>query len=112
MADKARSLLVFQTIGGAFSVSAAQSAFTNRLMNRLTQLDPNINPQTVIATGATQIRQAFPADQVPSIVVAYMAGLKVAFALVVALAGVTCLLAFFIPRKRLDTRAVQGGGAV
>lgn len=63
----------------------------------------------VIATGATEIRTAFPADQVPAIVVAYMAGIKVKFALVVALIGFTCVLAVFVPRKKLNPEARQGG---
>lgn len=64
----------------------------------------------VIATGATEIRTIFPADQVPAILYAYMAGIKVDFALSVALIGFTCVLAVFVPRKRLNPESRQGGG--
>jgi len=101
---------VFQTIGGSFSVSAAQSAFVNRIVTELAKTAPEINSQMVIGTGATAIRQAFPADQVPAIVHAYMSGIKITFALVVALVGVTCLITVFVPRKRLNAKALQGGG--
>lgn len=101
---------VFQTIGGAFSISGAQSAFVNRMVTQLAKSAPDINPQMVIGTGATQIRHAFPADQVPVIVLAYMAGIKVTFAIVIALAGFTCVLVMFVPRKPLNVEALQGGG--
>jgi hypothetical protein len=72
---------------------------------------PQIDVQMVIGTGATQIRHAFPAEQVPSIVLAYMAGIKVTLALTVSLVGFACLLVVFVPRKRLHTEALQGGVA-
>ena len=64
----------------------------------------------VMGTGATQIRHAFPADQVPAVIVAYMAGIKVTFVLVVALLGVSCVLAMFVPRKQLNAEALKAGG--
>ncbi|KAF1841295.1 MFS general substrate transporter [Cucurbitaria berberidis CBS 394.84] len=104
------TVFFFQTIGGAFSISAAQSGFVNRMVNELAKTAPHINPQMVIGTGATQIRHAFPADQVPAIILAYMAGIKVTFALVVALVGVTCLLVAFVPREQLHAEAREGAG--
>ncbi len=92
----------FQTVGGAFSVSAAQSGFVNRLASTLAFSAPGVDSQTVIATGATQIRKAFLPSQVPGIVFAYMAGLKVTFALVVALTGFTCLLGVLAPWKKIN----------
>jgi MFS transporter, DHA2 family, glioxin efflux transporter len=81
------------------------------MVTELAKTAPDVNPQMVIGTGATQIRHAFPADQVPAIVLAYMAGIKVTFALVVGLVGFTCLLGVFVPRKRLNAEALQGGVA-
>jgi MFS transporter, DHA2 family, glioxin efflux transporter len=103
---------VFQTIGGAYSVSAAQSGFVNRLISTLATSAPGVDPQTVVATGATQIRTMFDADQVTGIVFAYMAGVKVTFALVVALTGITCLLGVFAPWKRINVEELKetGGG--
>ncbi|GAB7323540.1 hypothetical protein MBLNU13_g07047t1 [Cladosporium sp. NU13] len=66
----------FVTVGGAFFVSAAQSAFNNQMIKELAKRLPEIDPRIVLATGATQIRHAFPASQVPVILDAYMVGLK------------------------------------
>lgn len=84
---------VFQTLGGAFSVSAAQSAFENRLLARVPVTVPSIDPALVLATGATELRQVFSAVDIPRIVEAYMDGLKVSFALVIALAVVSIPIA-------------------
>lgn len=106
--------LVFQTIGGAFSISSAQSGFVNRLTSELARIAPEINPQMVVGTGATQIRRVFPADQIPQIVVAYMAGIKVALAISLGLTAFTCFIVAFVPRARLNAEALKntgGGGA-
>jgi hypothetical protein len=101
---------VFQTIGGAFSVSASQSGFVNRLISTLASSAPDLDPQLVIATGATQIRSTFTPDQVPGVVFAYMAGVKVTFALVVALAGVTCLVGLLAPWKPINAESLKESG--
>jgi hypothetical protein len=101
----------FQTIGGSFSNSAAQSGFVNRILTELARTAPNIDPQAVIGTGATQIRHAFPAEQVPAIVLAYMAGIKVTLAIAVGLTATACLISALVPRKRLNVDTVQGGAA-
>lgn len=66
----------------------------------------------VLATGATQIRTAFPAEQVSGILVAYMAGIKVSLAIAVAFVGMSAVVVCFGPWKRLNREAVkEAGGA-
>ncbi|KAH7408372.1 major facilitator superfamily domain-containing protein [Phaeosphaeria sp. MPI-PUGE-AT-0046c] len=105
------TVLFFQTIGGAFSTAAAQSGFVNRVLTELAKTAPEIDPQKVIATGATQIRTAFPPDQVSAVVLAYMAGIKVTLAIAVGLTSFACLLAFLVPRKRINADAIEGAVA-
>lgn len=81
------------------------------MMSELAKTAPTVDPHMVIGTGATQIRHAFPADQVPGIVLAYMAGIKVTFALVVGLVGFTCVVGLFVPWKKLNAESLQGGVA-
>jgi hypothetical protein len=102
---------VFQTIGGAFAVSASQSGFVNRLTSTLVSSAPDVNPQMVIATGATQIRSTFPPNQVPGIVFAYMAGVKVTFALIIGLAGFTCLVSLLAPWKPINAESIKESGS-
>lgn len=105
---------VFITVGGAFFVSASQSAFNNQMIQELARRLPEINPGMVLATGATQIRQAFPADQVPIILDAYMVGLKAVFAVMVAAYGMSTLVSVFGSWERLNEeklKAAAGGVA-
>lgn len=105
---------VFLTVGGAFFVSAAQSAFNNQMIKELVTRLPEIDPGMVLATGATQIRQAFPASQVPVILYAYMVGLKAVFAVMIAAYGVSTLVSVFGSWERLDEeklKAAAGGAA-
>lgn len=98
--------LVFQIIGGAFSISAAQSAFANTLLKRLAETAPEIPPLLVIGTGAGDLASVFSPEQLPLVISAYMDGIRVSFAVALAMAGVSFLLAFLQPWKRLPS----GGG--
>ncbi|AEO56525.1 hypothetical protein MYCTH_2059428 [Thermothelomyces thermophilus ATCC 42464] len=104
-------ILFFQIVGGAFLVSAAQSAFVNKMVHELATSAPSLDPLIVLGTGATQIRDVFPADAVPGIVVAYMQGIKTALALVIGTTGVAFLVSLFSNFKRLNTEALKTGGA-
>lgn len=97
--------LFVQTIGGAFFVSAGQTAFTNKLVARLPITASNVDPSKVIATGATELRKVFSAADLPGILEAYMDGLKIAFALCVALAGISVIIAIFSPWTKLGKGA-------
>lgn len=73
---------------------------------------PGIDAAAVVATGATQIRAAFSASDVPGIVVAYMAGIKVSLAIPIGATGVALLISLCGRWKRLNTEAVkEAGGA-
>jgi MFS transporter, DHA2 family, glioxin efflux transporter len=89
---KQRLVPVFQMNGGSFFLAAAQSAFVNTMMRELADTAPNVNPGRVVATGATDLRRVFSVEELDGILVAYMKGLKVAFAL--AIAGT--MLAFLV----------------
>ena len=94
--------LFFQTIGGALFVSAGQTAWANRLIQRLPVTAPSVDPSLVIATGATQLRHVFTEEQIPGILAAYMDGLKLTFALVVALSGITLPIALAAKWKSIQ----------
>ena len=97
-------MIFFQTIAGAIFVSSAQSLFTNRLVQVVPQYAPGLNPNVVVATGATQLRETFSAKDLPGVIKAYMAGLKDAYILAIALGGAAFLVAILIllfDRKKL-----------
>lgn len=111
LASTTAIILFFQTIGGAFSISAAQSGFVNKLLTTLPVSAPDVSPAMVLGTGATQIRHLFTEEQVPGILVAYMAGIKVALAFTVAAVGISFFIILFAPWQRLNREAVKEAGA-
>lgn len=99
--------LFFQILGGAFFISAAQSAFANKLITSLATTAPNLDPRLVLSVGATDLRKVFSAAQIPGILAAYMDGLKVAYALVVALVGISFVFALMPRWERLQAEERQ-----
>lgn len=73
-------------------MSAAQCAFVNQMLKSLAVTAPDVDPAKLIATGVSEIREAFPADQIPGILLAYMDGLRIPFAIATATAGAACIL--------------------
>jgi hypothetical protein len=107
-------IAVFTTVGGAFFLSAAQSIFSNRLIQTLAVKLPEINTAVVLGTGATQIREFFTASQVSVIIDAYMVGLKAVFAITTAAFGVATVIGFFGSWKKLhrdELKKAAGGAA-
>lgn len=99
--------LFFQIIGGAFFVSAGQAAFANQLVRSLATTAPDLDPHKVLSVGATNIRKVFAPVQIPAIVAAYMHGLKVTFALVVASVGISFLFALMPKWEKLRPTTAQ-----
>lgn len=63
----------------------------------------------IIATGATQIRHVFP-DSVDGILKAYMAGIRVTFAIAIASVGLAFVVSLFSSWKRLNPEALKAAG--
>lgn len=112
MSEVTAILLFLQTVGGAFMVSAAQSAFVNVLIKTLPRTAPGIDPAIIVLTGATDLRKAFSPDVLPGILEAYMHGLKIAFAIGLASTGMALIVITFLQKwNRLNPAAIAGGGA-
>ncbi|KAI8156044.1 putative efflux pump gsfJ [Colletotrichum sp. SAR 10_70] len=108
MASSTAILLFFQTVGGAFFVAGAQSGFLVTVLKKVAVYAPSVDPNLVALTGATEIRNAFPADAVPGIIQAYMDGLKVTFAIAIAGAGVSFLISLGSRWGKLNTANLSG----
>ncbi len=69
---------------------------------------PGIEKATMIQTGATQVRTAFSADQVVGVLVAWVAGLRVVWAIAAGMAGLAFLSTAMSSWKRVHgaTQAV------
>lgn len=103
---------VFQTIGGAFSNSAGQSAFVNRLLATLPETAPGVEPGLVLLTGASDIHTVFPSDVLPGVLQAYMVGLKAAFAVALSFSGLAFLCSLAVPAGKLPSHHAEGEGGM
>lgn len=111
LASVTAMVLFTQTIGGAFFVSAGEVAFANILVQKLPLRAPGIIPADVVSAGVTQIRSTFAASAVPGIILAYMDGLKVAYAIAVAAAGISVILGALAKWENLKGKVQMGGAA-
>jgi MFS transporter, DHA2 family, glioxin efflux transporter len=91
-------------MGGAYFISAAQSAFANKLIHYLRVNVPEVDPMAVIATGATQFGSTFPPTATPGILLSYMQSLHVVFAIAIALAGVAAVVSWFAKWQTIHVR--------
>lgn len=98
-----KGMAVFQIIGGAFSLAAAQAAFLNTVIKTASSIDRT----QLIASGATQLRQIFTADQLPIVLEGYLAGIRAAFNIAIAMMGVSFLASFLSSFKNLHEQKAE-----
>ncbi|KAJ7805036.1 hypothetical protein B0H13DRAFT_2387984 [Mycena leptocephala] len=103
-------MLMCNAVSGAYFVTAAQSLFANRLLQRFTNSSPNIDATKVLTTGASEIQRVFSGEELAAVVSAYMPGIKDIFAFSVAGAALTVLISLVIPSEKLaslDTNKID-----
>ncbi len=103
--------LVFQTIGGALFVSAAESIFANRVLQSVSTNAPGVDAGLVLHTGVGEIRTVFSSADLSSILSSYMIGLKAAWALGLALAACTVVASFGPRRDRIKKKVTLAAAA-
>lgn len=80
-------------------------------MRELPSSAPSLNPALVVTIGATALRNVFSADQLDDILLAYIQGIKVTFAITVAALGISFLLSLLSKWKRINAEELTGGAA-
>ncbi|KAJ7626965.1 putative MFS multidrug transporter [Roridomyces roridus] len=86
------SLVMFmQTLGGALFISTAQNVLTNKLTSGLVKAVPGIDVATVINAGATNLRSAVNAADLPTVIKVYNDALGSVFNVALGLACVSFL---------------------
>jgi MFS transporter, DHA2 family, glioxin efflux transporter len=104
-------ILFFQILGGALFVSAGQSALANVVLKKLPLYVPHLNPASVFAVGATELKNVFSAVELRGIQHAYMDGLHISWAIAIACSGGALIVSFFskwrnLKRENMNTGAV------
>jgi len=86
-------ILFSENIGSTSTMGAGQATLSNLLISKLAVFAPYVNPLTVIATGATEIENSFPAQDVPGIIHSFLDSIRVVFWIVTAYAGISAIVA-------------------
>jgi MFS family permease len=99
------ALMVFvQNLGGTIFVSAANNVFVTKLIGRLADLVPNLDPDDVLNAGATGIRQVVTDAEYPLVLVAYNDAAIMVFRVGLVLACVCALGAAGVEWRRASTK--------
>jgi MFS transporter, DHA2 family, glioxin efflux transporter len=86
-------------------VSIAQNIFSNKLVQGVTTSVPGVDPESVINSGATNLRNILTPDQLTEVLRIFMDSLKDAYIVPIALTGVGFFLALLLKK---DMRASGG----
>lgn len=78
----------------------AESIFNNKLHAGLLSLVPNISPDLVTKTGASNLAKVFSGSDLAGVIAAYIQGLNATWLAGVALAAVSFLIAVLAPIKK------------
>ena len=64
-------IFFFQTLGGAVFSAVGQNTFIDKFLARLLETVPDVNPQAIVHTGATSLRDIVPPQSLPQVIDAY-----------------------------------------
>jgi hypothetical protein len=85
-------------MGSAMFIPVAQVLFQNELIKTVRGTVPDIDPYTVLVAGANkEAIDTFPQDLIPGILSSYAQALSRASAVAIPLAGVSLIVALFMP---------------
>lgn len=101
----------FQSLGGAIFIAVAQTMFQNGLIAGVERDAPQLDPQLIIDTGASDIRQVLrdmgQEAAIDTVLGAYMMGLHSAYYISVATAGACFLTALGFRWKKINNVAPE-----
>lgn len=84
------ALVIFaQTFGGALFLTFAETDFTTGLTKAIKSFTPNVSPETVIAAGASAVREVVPKAELAGVLLAYNQAVQHTFYLATGAAAVT-----------------------
>jgi MFS family permease len=105
-------MMFAQTLGGALMVSVGQNVFQNQLYKNLVAAVPDLNPATVIATGATELQHQVPVQYLSNVLLAYNDALTQTWYVALALAALSGFGAAVIQWKSVKGKKIEAiGGA-
>lgn len=104
------ALTVFaQTMGGAIFISVGQNVLTSNLVKGITQIVTDIDPQSIVNTGATDLRELVPAELLPDVLEVYNNALRQVFLISAGMAAVSVIGALGLEWKNVKKTEKKAG---
>jgi len=103
--------IFFNSLGGAVSISIAQNVFTNTLKTEIPRHTTNLDVVSIIAAGATHIREVVPKVQLAGVLVAYNLAVTRAMILAIACAGLAFIISFLFEWKSVKGKKLEMAAA-
>ncbi|KAI6838779.1 MFS general substrate transporter [Hortaea werneckii] len=104
------ALLFFaQQLGGAIFVSVGQNVLNSKLVSGIVRLVPDLSPERILNTGATELRRIVPANDLQGVLVAYNLALRQVFVVATAMACLAALGAFGLEWRSVKAKEGSGG---
>ncbi|TKA62106.1 hypothetical protein B0A55_09723, partial [Friedmanniomyces simplex] len=108
IAPATATVLFFQTISGAFFISAANCVFANQLKAKIRIIAPEVNPEMLFGQGgAANLGQLFTGDTLDAVLQAYISAMRSAYALALASGGLAFLFSFAAEWKKINLDATS-----
>lgn len=105
------SLMFFcQMLGGAIFVSVGQNVFNSHLVHGLVELVHGLNPVDVINTGATELRQIVPEQDLHQVLVVYNSALRQTFIVALAMGCIAIFGAVWVEWRSVKGKQGPSGG--
>ena len=102
------SLIMFmQILGGALFISVAQNIFTNRLAGNIATYVPGLDPDIILNTGATSLKNNVDAGLLPGVLFAYNKALTQTFYVSLALASLSIFGSIGIEWKSVKGKKIE-----
>ncbi|KAK6079440.1 MFS aflatoxin efflux [Seiridium cupressi] len=96
-----------QQLGGAVFVSAAQNVFSNRLIFGLSSLGLDVDPNTIVNLGATELKNYVGPENLQDVLAIYNNAIDQVFMLAAILAGLSLLGALLTEWKSIKGQIVK-----
>ena len=104
--------IFFNSLGGAVSISIAQNIFANTLVKEVPRYVPGVDPQVLLAAGATNVRAVVPPEMLEGVLWGYNKAVVSSYVLAIACGGLAALSSLLFEWKSVKGKKLEiGGGA-
>lgn len=104
-------MFFMQMLSGAIFVSVGQNVLDTKLVGSLTQLVHGISPEQIVNTGATELREIVPPQDMHGVLVAYNLAIRQAFTVACSIGCLSVLGAVLVRWQSVKKKPQSGGSA-